>query len=453
MNSASPPTVPVREVSELRRHFERGGKPPDQHRVGVEHEKIAVLSDGRAPDYDHVIGPLLERLAASSSAQSRGEGQSWEPVLEEGRIIALKRGMASVTLEPGGQFELSDQPRATARDAAAALSAHHRELEPLARAAGLTFLGIGFRPLGTLDEVPWMPKGRYRVMREYLPTRGSLGLEMMKRTATVQANLDFTDEADCADKLRAAMGVTSLVTALWSSSPLSEGKSTGFQSVRAEAWLSTDDDRCGLLPFAFAPEAAERLFDDYTEWALDVPMFFVARSGRYLPVGAMTFRRFLAEGFGGHAATLADWELHLSTLFPEVRLKQYLEVRGADSGPAPMVVALPALYRGLLYDGDARRAAWDLTARWSFADRVALRAEVPRSGLRATVGGRPILDLCRELVQIARTGLARLGDDDPALLDPVQRVAEEGRSVADEILAANLLSGGDPATLIAALKL
>ncbi|MSP62551.1 MAG: glutamate--cysteine ligase [Myxococcales bacterium] len=436
MSSVSPPPSPVRDVSELRRYFAEGGKPVSEHRVGIEHEKIAVLAGGQAPDFDRTIGPLLERLASGSGG--------WERVQEEGRTIALRRGRATVSLEPGGQLELSDEPRATAGAAAAAVRAHLHELAPIAREVGITFLATGFRPLGTLDDVPWMPKGRYRVMREYLPRHGALGLEMMKRTATVQANLDYTDQADCAEKMRVAMGITSLVTALWAASPLCDGKPSGWQSWRARAWLDTDDARCGLLPFVFDPDAAETIFASYTEWALDVPLFFVHRDGQYQAAPGLTFRRFLGEGFAGQAATLADWELHLSTLFPEVRLKRYLEVRGADSGPLPMVEALPAFYRGVLYDAEARRAAWALVADWSFADRVALRREVPRAGLRTEVRGRAIGDRCRELVRIARDGLERLGDDDPALLDPAWRIAETGRTVADQVVEAWQRTLGDP---------
>jgi glutamate--cysteine ligase len=444
MPEASEKAELVRDAAELRRHFAEGAKPIAQHRIGVEHEKIGVLADGRAPDYDGVIGPLLDRLA---------EVGGWQRVSEAGKTIGLRQGRATVSLEPGGQIELSDEPRATAREAAAALRRHLDQLLPLARGFGVTFLATGFRPLGTLEEVPWMPKGRYRVMRAYLPTRGQLGHEMMKRTATVQANFDYADQADCAEKMRMTMGVSSLVTALWAASPLAEGKPTGFQSWRARAWLDTDPDRCGLLPFVFDPDAGERLWEAYAEWALDVPMFFVYRGGAYLEAGGMTFRRFLAEGFRGERASHADWELHLSTLFPEVRLKQYIEVRGADAGPLPMVQALPALYRGLVYDREARRAAWELVSGWSFAERQALRRDVPRAGLRAEVRGAPILGRCRELLAIARAGLERLGDDDPDLLAPIERIAASGRSRADELVVVAGTVNGEIPKLIEQLRI
>jgi glutamate--cysteine ligase len=440
---------PLRDLAELRRHFESGGKPAARHRLGVEHEKILVAPDGSAPGYD-TIRALLERILAG--------GHGWAPVAEDGNVIALRRleasGAATVTLEPGGQFELSDAPRSSAREAEQAVRAHLAELAGPLDDLHLRALGIGFRPFGTLDEVPWMPKGRYRVMREYLPRKGALAHEMMKRTATVQVNIDYADPADCAAKVRAAMGVSSLVTALWAASPLVDGQATAWQSRRASCWLATDDDRCGLLPFVFADGVEERFYDHYTAWALDVPMFFVYRAGRYLPVDNLPFRRFLVEGWNGERATQADWELHLSTLFPEVRLKQYIEIRGADAGPLEMVFALPSLVRGLLYDAEARAATWALVADWSFDERQALRREVPREGLRARVRGQMIVERCRELVRIAAEGLRRLGaHDDVPLLAGVERVAHSERSVADEIRELHAATGGDRARLIESLAL
>jgi len=437
----SPPSSvgaePIRDAAELVRHFALGEKPPAEHRLGIEHEKIGVLPDGAAPPYDGRIEPLLADLARLG----------WTPVVEAGRTIGLRRerptGVATVSLEPGGQLELSEAPSDSASSAAVALDDHLRDLAAPAAARGLRFLGVGFRPFGTLDDVPWMPKGRYRVMRDYLPPRGRLAHEMMKRTATVQVNVDYADPADCAAKLRVAMGTSSLVTALWAASPIVDDRATDWQSYRARCWLDTDEQRCGLLPFVFAPEAPERLYHDYAEWALDVPMFFVRRES-YRPAGGIPFRRFLAEGFQGERATLADWELHLSTLFPEARLKQYIEVRGADAGPLDFVRALPALYRGLLYDREAREAAWALVAGFSLDEREALRREVPGAGLAARLGPHPILDRCRELVAIARAGLARLSaDDDLALLAPVEQVAVSARSFADEVRAFHRRVHGD----------
>jgi glutamate--cysteine ligase len=324
---------------------------------------------------------------------------------------------------------------------------HIDEIVPLAALLGVRFLGLGFRPFGTLDDVPWMPKGRYRVMRAYLPSRGAKAHEMMKRTATVQANLDYLDEQDAMDKLRVALGLSSLVTALFAASPLVEGRPSGYQSYRAGCWLETDPDRCGLLPFAFAEGAS---FRDYAEWALDVPMFFLYRGGQYRALDRrMPFRRFLAEGLEGERATAGDWELHLSTLFPEVRLKRYVEVRQADAGPREMVRALAILWRGLLYDGDARRAAWALVSGWSMEERLALYRATPRTGLRGEVRGVRLVELCRELIAIARAGLGQLGAVEAApLLEPLVEITAEGRTVADRIVDAHAAVGGDPAQLI-----
>ena len=260
----------------------------------------------------------------------------------------------------------------------------------MARPLGIRFVRVGARPFGKLDDVDWLPKARYDVMREYFPRHGTssrLAHHMMKMTATVQANFDYESESDAVDKIRTAYGVSSIVTAMYAGSPFAEGRPTGDKSFRAAIWLETDEARCGLLPFVFEPSFC---FRDYVEWALDVPMFFVVRGGAYRPVGAMPFRRFIAEGFEGEAATIRDWELHLSTVFPEVRLKRYIELRGADAGPMPMAAALGALWRGLLDDHDARQAAWELVAKPSFAERQALRREVPRAALSATLGGRPL---------------------------------------------------------------
>jgi glutamate--cysteine ligase len=445
--ASAKPAEPLRSIDELVTHFLSGSRPAAQFAVGMEHEKIAVLADGRAPGYD-VIGPFLADIA------KRG---NWQSVDEHGALIALHDGSdlpnrGNVTLEPGGQVEHSGAPWPSAFDAAGDNDRHLAELDPIAAAHGMTFLGVGFRPFGTLDEVPWMPKGRYKVMREYLPRHGTRGLEMMKRTATVQANLDYLDEADAMEKLRLGLGLSSLVTAMFAASPLVDGKPSGFQSYRANAWLDTDNDRCGLLRFAFEPGAS---FRHYAEWALDVPMFFLYRDGQYraLPDGT-TFRRFLFDGLGGERATMADWELHLSTLFPEVRLKRYVEVRQADAGNREMARALPCLWRGVFYDTSSRHAAWDLVRDLHWDERVALYHETPRAGLAATVRGRPLVELCAELVAISAAGLIRLGKPDAAkLLDPLKRICHERRTQADHIVAVYNETGGDPKRMIAALKL
>lgn len=443
----------VQTISELVAHFERGIKTSEQLRVGLEHEKIGVALEPGSPDggvrpvpYDDAPGrPQIRELLAGLTAAG------WQPVREGDNIIALRRDGASVTLEPGGQFELSGGPQPTEVECTAELDAHLRELLPLAESLGIVFLGSGFRPLGTWADVKYMPKGRYRVMREYLPTRGRLGVEMMKRTATVQANLDFTSEADAVAKMRLGIGLGPLVTALYAASPLVDGKETDYKSYRASCWLDTDPDRCGILPFMFQEDAG---FRAYAEWALDVPMFFIYRHGTYTPAAGLTFRRFMHEGANGEHATLADWELHLSTLFPEARLKQYVELRSADAGPLPMIRALPALWRGLFYSDAARAAAWKLIGDLSVAEREQLRRDVPRQGLQTQIRGRAIAPLCAEMVRIAQSGLRELGSESgEKSLDLLLEGALTGRCPADDILDAFRKVHGDPRQLVEKLRL
>jgi glutamate--cysteine ligase len=436
--------TPIQSTHELVTRFAAGAKPRAEFRIGAEHEKIGVLADGEAGrpvPYAGGIDALFGALVA----------RGWSPVSEDGNVVALARGSEKMTLEPGGQLELSADPLPTLRAVDEELAGHLAELAEVSRPLGIVWLGIGFRPFGTLDDVPWVPKGRYAVMRAELPARGRLAHEMMKRTATVQANLDYADEDDAGAKMRAGMGVTSIVTALFASSPIVDDRDSGHESYRARVGLETDPTRCGLLPFAFEDRP---LFTAYTEWALDVPLLFLYRGGHYFSAGGMTFRRFLREGFQGELATLEDWDTHLTTLFPEVRLKHYLEVRGADAGPLPMVKALPALWKGLLYDAEACRAASTLTAGLSFADRVALREVVPRAGLSAPLpDGRRVLDLARELVAVARAGLARQAPEEVAYLEPLEEIAATGRSVAHRIRGIWTAANGDRAKLIDALRL
>jgi glutamate--cysteine ligase len=440
-------STPITSVEELVKRFELGSTPRPSFRIGAEHEKIGVLVGGSetgAPvpyDGPRGIAALFGRLAA----------RGWSPVAERGQVIALARGDQKMTLEPGGQLELSGGPLATLAEVEAEIGRHLVELEEESRPLGIAWLGIGFRPFGSLEDVAWVPKGRYEVMRTEMPTRGRLALEMMKRTATVQANLDYVDEDDAARKMRAAMSVTSIVTALFASSPLVDDADSGHASYRARVWLETDPTRCGLLPFAFEDGP---LFRHYTEWALDVPLLFLYRGGRYFSAGAMTFRRFLREGFQGDAATLEDWDTHLTTLFPEVRLKHYIEVRGADAGPLAMVLALPALWKGLLYDDDATREALALTSRLSFAERLALREAVPRLGLSAELpDGRRVAEVARVLVATAREGLARQAPGEVGYLRPLEEIADTGRGVYDRVRDLARAAGSDRARIIDELRL
>jgi glutamate--cysteine ligase len=434
---AGPPTI-----DELVGYFRIGAKPRASFRVGVEQEKIGVRSNGALVPYAGPDG--VEALLGALG------GRGYLAMDEGGHAIALARGGDRITVEPGGQVELSGAALTTAAECAAVLRAHVAEVREVGAAFGIRLLGVGVRPWGAVDDVPWLPKRRYDVMRKYFPEQGRssrLAHHMMKQTATVQANFDYLDEADATAKMRTAFGVTSIVTALFAASPVSEGRPNGYKSRRAAIWLETDEDRAGLLPFAYAPGFS---FRDYAEWALDVPMFFVVRAGVYRPTRALTFRRFLAEGFEGETATMHDWEVHLSTLFPEVRLKRYIELRGADAGPLPMATSLAALWRGLLDDPGACAAAWALVADASRDEREALRRAVPREALAARFGRHTTRDLAVELVALARAGLARLpgGAPDAALLAPLEAYAAAGRSPADDLLADFAAVNGDPARLV-----
>jgi glutamate--cysteine ligase len=445
--SPRPSAAPPLTVDDLVAYFQGGAKERSRFRIGIEQEKIAVTEDGQPVPYEGARGmsEILERFTHRGFTATR----------EDGHVIALARGNDRITMEPGGQLELSGGALPTVAACATDLDAHVRDVAELARPLGIRFIGVGVRPFGKLDDVTWLPKRRYGVMREYFPRQGRdsrLAHYMMKMTATVQANFDFASEAEAADKLRTANAITSVITALYAASPILEGRPSGYKSFRAAIWLETDADRTGLLPFVFERGFG---FRHYVEWALDVPMFFVVRDGAYRPAHGLTFRRFMKEGWEGLTATLADWEVHLSTLFPEVRLKRYVEVRGADAGPMPMARGLGALWRGLLDAPDARAAAYALVERVSFADREALRREVPRAGLQARLGTRTVRELAVDLCRIADGGLAQLpgGQGDRPLLEPLRARAESGRAPADDLLADFEQTGGDPRALVARWEL
>jgi glutamate--cysteine ligase len=439
--------VPLRDEADLVAYFHAAGKPASAWRVGSEHELIGVRTGpaadvGRAPSYDGAsgIGALLGWFAARDGT----------PVIEDGHAIALARGDAQLTIEPGGQFELAARPVADDRDFAADLKAHFVQLGDASRELGLAWLACGLRPFGTRADIPWMPKQRYAVMRDYMPTVGTRGLDMMLRTATVQANLDFADEPDAASKLRCVYSITSLLTALWSASPIVDGKPSDYQSYRAWIWRDTDRARAGLLPFVFDGD----VFAAYTRWALDVPLYFIYRDNGYQRVPAgLTFRSFLRDGWRGERAMRSDWALHLSTLFPEGRLKKVIEVRGCDCGSVEMIAALAPLLRGVLYDADARAAATALTHKLTAADRERLADDVPRMGLAAKVGttNRTVGELAKELVAIARAGLTRIAPAAVPLIAAVEAIAATGRTQADRIVELWNRHAGDTPALIRAL--
>jgi glutamate--cysteine ligase len=394
---------PVESKDDLIRHIQSGGKPRKDWRIGTEYEKIAVSArDGRALPFsgpggvEHVLRRLAERFG-------------WQPEQEHDRILALKGERAAITIEPGGQIELSGEQCETIHCAHREFTQHIEQLLDVGNELGVTLLGLGMQPVSTIDEIELLPKARYHIMFPYMARKGRLGQRMMKQTAGVQSNLDFSDEADAMRKLRVSMGLVPLVYAMFANSPLSGGDLNGYMSFRGHIWTDTDPDRCGILPFAFDSDAS---FADYVEYALDVPMYLLIRDHEYIDLTrspGITFRQYMERGFGRYRATEEDWANHLTTIFTEVRLKTYLEVRTADSQPPALMLALPALLKGVLYDDDCLGGAWDLVKRWSFEERLELTGLAHRIGLEARVGRIKFRELALELLGIAMEGLARQG--------------------------------------------
>jgi len=422
---------------DLARWLEAGAKPRAEWRVGAEHEKFPFRLGSHDPiPYEGEAGikALLEGLMRFG----------WAGVYEDSDagpvLIALSRGKASVSLEPGGQFELSGAPLETMHDICEETGAHLQEVKTVADELNLGMLGLGFTPIWRRDQVPVMPKGRYKIMRAYMPKVGGLGLDMMFRTCTVQANLDFASEADMVAKFRTSLALQPIATALFANSPFVEGKPSGFLSARANVWTDVDPDRTGMLDFVFADGFG---FEAYARYALDVPMYFLKRDGRYVDVSGRSFRQFMERGFDdrpGDRPTMKDWADHATTIFPEVRLKQYLEMRGADSGPWSLLCALPALWTGVLYDDAALAAAWDLCKAWTAEDHNAVRADVARRGLKAEVAGRSVQDVAKDMLAIARAGLKarnRLSGglvDETGYLAELDAIAESGVTQAERLL-------------------
>ena len=431
---------PIEKVDDLVAYIAAGCKPKEAWRIGTEHEKFPFYVDGHRPvpyEGDRGIRALLEGMQRILG---------WNPILDDGRIIGLVEptGQGAISLEPGGQFELSGAPLQTIHQTCREGNAHLAQLREIAEPLGIRFLGLGGSPKWTLAETPRMPKSRYEIMTNYMPKVGSHGLDMMYRTCTIQVNLDFSSEADMRRKMQAGMRLQPLATALFANSPFTSGGVNGFQSWRAEIWRDTDNQRSGLLPFVFSEEFG---FADYVEWALDVPMYFVIRDGRYYDCTHVTFRQFMAGALrdsipDGSTPTMGDWTNHLSTLFPDVRLKRYLEMRGADGGPWRRICALPAFWVGLLYDDAALDAVEELTKGWSFEDVQALRDAVPVEGLSATFRNHHLRETAREVLAIARLGLAnrarknREGFDETGFLSPLDEVVARGTTSAQEMVTA-----------------
>lgn len=421
--------------SDLAGWFAEGCKPRDSWRIGTEHEKIGFCMDTLQPipyEGERSIRKLLELLA----------GKGWQPVEENGQVIALLKDGASVTLEPGGQLELSGAPLSTIHQTCAETTDYHKMVRLISEELRIGFLGLGFQPKWKQDDIPWMPKARYAVMRKYMPKVGDGGLDMMLRTATVQANLDFDSEADMSKKMRVSLCLQPLVTALFAASPFEHGKPTGFLSRRAACWLDTDPNRTGIPACTFEDNFG---FDAYTEWALNAPMYFIMRDGVYIDCAGASFRDFMKGKLlqcPGELPTMDDWELHVSTLFPDVRLKQFLEMRGADAGPWPWICSLPALWKGLLYDEQALEKAWQLVGDWSHREVSELRQQTPRTALATPFRETGVQNLCESMLDIAHEGLTRLnnlnqaGEDETLFLAPLQQAVASGQTQADYWLSA-----------------
>jgi glutamate--cysteine ligase len=421
----------IEKKFELEAFFHDAGKARERWRVGTEYEKVGIdRLTGKAIPYfgrrgvEFILRELIDRFG-------------WEPEEQDGSIIALARGNAQIHLEPGGQIELSGEPCDSIHCTYAEFTQHIRELLEVAEERDIVFLGLGMQPVSRVEEIEWVPKKRYRIMAPYMPQVGTLGQRMMKQTATVQANIDFSDEKDAMAKFRTGMGLAPIIIAIFANSPISEGQINGYRSFREHIWTDTDKSRAGLLKFAFLPEVS---FAHYVEYALDVPMYFIIRNKNYIDMTGICFRDFLARGHDGERATLEDWDAHLTTLFPETRIKRYIEVRSADSQPPELMPALPALVKGAFYDADCLQAAWDLVKGWSWDERMEAYLDSHRVALATRVRRHSLLDLAKELVEIAWEGLRRQkslnsqGDDETIYLSPLKTLLFQGKCPADVLI-------------------
>jgi glutamate--cysteine ligase len=430
---------PIERVDDLVAYLAKGCKPRDKWRIGTEHEKFPFYVDGHAPV------PYAGGRGIQALLEGMKEKLGWEPIVDAGNLIGLggPTGQGAISLEPGGQFELSGAPLETIHQTCREGNAHLAQLREIAEPLGIRFLGLGGSPKWTLAETPRMPKSRYDIMTAYMPKVGTKGLDMMYRTCTIQVNLDFESEADMRRKMQIGLKLQPLATALFANSPFTEGRPNGLQSWRSDIWRDTDNQRSGLHEFCFSPDFG---FADYVEWALDVPMYFVIRDGRYHDMTHMTFRQFMAGGarkeLPDGEATMGDWTNHLSTLFPDVRLKRFLEMRGADGGPWRRICALPAFWVGLLYDEEALDQADALTANWTFEETRAMREAVPEEGLNVMMRNSSLREIGREVLGISRLGLAnrrRLnsdGFDETHYLAPLEEVVARGTTSAEDMVRA-----------------
>jgi glutamate--cysteine ligase len=419
---------PIESFDQLAAYMEAGCKPRQDWRIGAEHEKFGWLTDTRQPL------PYAGPRSISAIFDGLATRYGWEPVREGANVIGLTRNGANVSLEPGGQFELSGAPLASTLEVAAELQTHLDEVRSVADPLGVRFMGIGAAPEWTHDQMPVMPKGRYRLMTDYMGRVGTHGTQMMYRTSTVQVNLDYASEADMVKKLRVALALQPVATALFASSPFFDGKPNGHRSWRSRIWRGLDDSRTGMLPFAFDEGMG---FQAYVDWVLDVPMYFVYRDGTYINALGQSFRDFLKgklPALPGEKPTLSDWADHMTTVFPEARVKKYIEMRGADCGDQAHIAALPAFWVGLMYDQTALDAAWDLVKGLDGDTREGLRVAASVSALRGEAGGVKLLDLARAAVGLSHAGLAARGLGEEVQLSPLVESLKTGQVQADRWL-------------------
>ncbi len=439
---------PIESLDQLAAYMESGCKPPADWRIGTEHEKFGWIDNGAAPlPYD---GPASVKAVLEGLRDRFG----WQPVLEQGALIGLSRNGANVSLEPGGQLELSGAPLTDVHAVAAELDQHLAEVAQIAGPLGIGFSGLGAAPIWRHEDMPVMPKGRYRLMTEYMGRVGTHGTQMMYRTCTVQVNLDYASEADMVKKLRVALALQPVATALFASSPFFEGKPNGHRSWRSRIWRSLDDSRTGMLPFAFESGMG---FQAYVDWVLDVPMYFVYRDGQYIDARGQSFRDFLngkLPALPGEKPTLSDWADHMTTVFPEARVKKYIEMRGADCGDRAHIIALPAFWVGLMYDQTALDAAWDLVKGFDAETREGLRVAASVSALAGEAGGVKLMDLARAAVGLSHAGLAARGLGEERWLAPLVESLDRGEVQADRYLKALKGEwGGDLGRIYAATQL
>lgn len=418
----------IESFDQLAGYLQSGCKPASEWRLGTEHEKFGWLTDSQAPL------PYGGERSISAIFAALVERHGWEPLHEGGHVVGLARGGANISLEPGGQFELSGAPLASVHDTAAELDNHLAEVRSIAEPLGIRFMAIGAAPEWHHGAMPVMPKGRYRLMTEYMGRVGTHGTQMMYRTSTVQVNLDFATEADMVMKLRVALALQPVATALFASSPFFEGKDTGHRSWRSRIWRSLDDARTGMLPFVFEDGMG---FERYADWVLDVPMYFVYRDGVYVDARGQSFRDFLKgelPALPGEKPTLSDWADHLTTVFPEARVKKYMEMRGADAGDRAHMLALPAFWAGLMYHGASLDAAWDLVSGFDAATREELRVAASVSALAGEAGGVRLKDLARAALDLSRAGLVARGLGEEGFLDVLEDDLSSGKVQADRWL-------------------